>query len=431
MKHTDTSRRTFLRALGGAVAGGVFLGRAEELEAAFRTSVDSLGFRADDAAALRRLREQYLLSPELVYLNHASIGTTPRAVIEAHAGYLELCESHPSLYVWEAPWREVLEAVRAQAASLLACHPDDLAVTHNTTEGFNILAHGLPLKPGDEILFSSLNHAGASVAWDALAAERGFSVRRFDFPLTRAAELTVAEIVALHADAVGPRTRVLVIPHVDNMIGLRHPVEAIAEAAKARGVDYVLVDGAQSVGMIPVDLSATVVDAYAASPHKWLQSPKGLGLFFITSELRPHVPRMWHKTAASRMDGTARDYEDYSTRAWPAVVALGDALDFQAALGAEEKERRYRALWRRVRDQVEADSRLLWRSPPSWEIGSLIMAVGVRGTPAPRLGPVLLEAEGAVMRAFWGALDALRVSPNLATSDEDLTRVLNAMAARG
>ena len=63
------------------------------------------------------------------------------------------------------------------------------------------------------------------------------------------------------------------------------------------------------------------------------------------------------------MDGSARDYEDYSTRAWPVVVALGDALAFQAALGAAEKDRRYHALWRRVRDRVDAEASLAWRSP--------------------------------------------------------------------
>ncbi len=65
--------------------------------------------------------------------------------------------------------------------------------------------------------------------------------------------------------------------------------------------------------------------AYAMSAHKWVQSPKALGLLYVSESLRPRLPRMWHKTAEARLDGTARDCEHYSTRARPAVLALGDA----------------------------------------------------------------------------------------------------------
>ena len=431
MTDTGSSRRRFLQALAMGAVGAPILGRAQALEAALTSSIEGLSFRADSLSAVRRLRDQYMLAPDLIYLNHASIGTVPRPVLDAHIGYLGLCETHPSLYVWGGVWRELAEGVRAQASVLLNCLPDDLAITHNTTEGFNLLAHGLPLSTGDEVLFSSINHAGASVAWDALAERRGFTVRRFPFPVERGAELTQAEVVALHAEAVRPETRVLVIPHVDNMIGLRHPVREIAAAVRNSGVEYVLVDGAQSVGMIPVDIGSAGVDAYCMSPHKWVQSPKGLGLLYVSEALRQQLPRMWHKAPESRMDGTARDYEDYSTRAWPAVVALGDALAFQAALGAAEKDRRYRALWRRVRDRVDAEASLAWRSPLMWPLSSVIIAVEVVGRPAPELGPEMLETEGAVVRAFGGALNSLRISPNLMTSEEELDRFLDALVARG
>ncbi|MDA0328796.1 MAG: aminotransferase class V-fold PLP-dependent enzyme [Gemmatimonadetes bacterium] len=199
---------------------------------------------------------------------------------------------------------------------------------------------GLPLGPGDEVLFSSLNHPGASVAWQVMSSRSGFSVRTFDFPVLRGAEMTPEEVVRIHADQIRSGTRVLVFPHVDNIIGMNHPMAAIAAAAREKGVEFVLVDGAQSAGMVPVDLSSAGVDAYAMSPHKWVQSPKGLGLFWASSALQSVLPRMWLRTPGDAIDASARKYEDYSTRAWPAVVALGDALSFQAAIGATEKARR-------------------------------------------------------------------------------------------
>lgn len=427
MTRTSTTRRGFLRALSASAVASPVLVKAEAIEAALNERTRGLSFRADLASAAESLKGQYLLAPDLIYLNHASIGTAPSAVVDAHAGYLALCETHPSLYVWGSVWREVAEDSRARAASLLNCAADDLALTHNTTEGFSLLANGLPLGRGDEVLFSSINHAGAAVAWDGLADRRGFTVRRFDFPVERASALSVEEVVQLHVEAVRPETRVLVFPHVDNMVGLRHPVAAIAAAVREVGVEFVLVDGAQSVGMIPVDLSASGVDGYSMSCHKWIQSPKGLGLLYLTPSLRQRLPRMWYKTPQARMDGTSRDYEDYSTRAWPGVVALGDALAFQAAIGHEEKDRRYRALWGRIKERVESEPALAWRSPREWSLSSMIMAVEVRGRQAPEVAPEVLALVGGDVRAFGGALNALRVSPNLMTTDGELDRFLSAL----
>lgn len=423
----DTSRRGFLRALAAAGVASPLLASAERLHASLPSRTLTSPFRADDAKSIRALREQYLLGDHIVYLNHASIGTVPIPVHRAHVGYLELCESHPSLYVWGDVWRRVLEDTRAAAADLLRCGPDDLAVTHNTTEGFNILAQGLPLGPGDEVLFSSLNHPGASVAWRGQAARRGFTVRTFPFPARRAPELSVDDVVGLHAEQIRPETRVVVLPHVDNMVGMTHPLPAISRAVRDRGVEFVLVDGAQSVGMIPVDLATAGVDAYAASPHKWLQAPKGLGLFWASPELQRIVPRMWYRTPGEGIRASARKYEDYSTRAWPSVVALGDALAFQASIGQEEKERRYAALRTHVRRRVDAEPRLSWLSPTDPALASVIMAVEVRQESSSEVAEWLMDELGAVVRPFGPPLNTLRVSPNLATLEAELDRFLDAI----
>lgn len=429
MNPTSDTRRGFLKTLAAGVLSTPALAHLEALDDSLSRTLGALSFRAGDPAALARLRDQYMLQDGLRYLNHASIGTVPRPVHEAHVAYLALCETHPHVYVWEQVWRDATEETRRTAAALLRCSAEDLSITHNTTEGFNVLAHGLDLGPGDEVLYSTLNHAGASGAWEGLARRRGFTVRRFAFPSERGAELTADEVVALHAAEIGPRTRVLVFPHIDNMIGLRHPMTRLAEMARSRGVRWVLVDGAQTAGMIPLDLGSSGVDAYAMSPHKWLQSPKGLGLLWTTPELRDAVPRMWMKATEAAPGGRA--YEDYSTRAWPGVVALGDALAFQAALGEGEKEARYRALRERIRLRAEAEARLAWMSPVAWEDGGMLVALRVRGRRAQELGPVLLREHGIGVRAFGGGLDTLRLSPNLTLGDGELDRILDLLVSLG
>jgi selenocysteine lyase/cysteine desulfurase len=90
--------------------------------------------------------------------------------------------------------------------------------------------------------------------------------------------MTKADVLDAYDRHITPRTRVLVFPHVDNIVGLRHPARELADLAHSKGVEFVAVDAAQTVGMLPVDLQAMGVDVYAASPHKWLQAPKGIGL---------------------------------------------------------------------------------------------------------------------------------------------------------
>ena len=372
-----------------------------------------------------RLAKQYLLKKDSSYLNHASIGTVPKIIHEAHIKYLEICESNPSLYVWGKIWKDVHEKTRQLASSLIHCNPDDLAITHNTTEGFNILAHGIQLSHNDEVLFSTLNHSGASMSWKGLSKIKNFKVRTFDFPLDRVSSMNEEQIVDIYISQIRSNTRVLIFPHIDNVIGLRHPMKKIATEAKLKGVKYVFVDGAQSVGMIPVKLSNSNVDAYSMSPHKWLQAPKGTGMFYVEEILRKELPRMWYKTPAERYDNSARKYEDYSTRAWPAVVALGDAIRYQNTLGQRKKYDYYKTLWTKTKKIVNKDTNLLWHSPNRWEISSAIMSIEVLNKDAIEISEILDNKYNIFLRPFGKPLNALRVSPNMFNSIEEIEYLLN------
>ena len=371
------------------------------------------------------LADQYFIKKESSYLNHASIGTVPKVVHNAHIKYLEICESNPSFYVWGKIWKDVTEQTRQLASTLIRCNTDDLAITHNTTEGFNILAHGLRLSKNDEVLFSTLNHAGASMPWKGLSKIKKFKVRTFEFPLDKMTKINQQQIVDIYISQIRSNTKVLIFPHIDNVVGLRHPINKIAKEAKSKGVKYVFVDGAQSVGMIPVKLANSNVDAYSMSPHKWLQSPKGTGMFYVNETLRNELPRMWYKTPANRQDGSARKYEDYSTRAWPAVVALGDAIRFQDTLGEKKKYNYYKTLWTEVKNIVNKNKNLYWHSPNEWGISSAIMSVEVLNKDAIRLSKFLENKYNIYLRPFDQPLNALRISPNMFNNIEEIENLLD------
>ncbi len=422
-----SERRTFLRQLASA-AGATGAGSLLAAQRSFADAIDRLAEEPPASSpAFTRLRERYLLDPDVIYLNHASIGTVPRIVHEAHVRYLEICETNPWLHMWGGAWESPREAVRGSAARLLGCEPTELSLTHNTTEGFSTLANGLSLGPGDEVVFSSLNHDGASVCWFHNATAKGFTVNRFAFPVLELPRMTADDVVDVYDRQISSRTRVVVFPHIDNIVGLRYPVKRLTALAKSKGVDIVAVDGAQSVGMIDVNVRDLGVDVYCASPHKWLQAPKGLGLMYIRKELRERVRPMWVTWGQERWKGTARVFEDYGTRNLPALLALGDAMRFQETVGSAAKEQRYRALWSGFREEAER-SNVVWRSPETWSMGSSLYALEVKNRSSRDLSVELREKGGFVFRAFdTQGLNTLRLSPNLFTTEEEVRRFFAAL----
>jgi len=419
---TPTTRRSFLSSVSAA-ALAPFAHRLQEVQDGLSGVMSRM---AEPSADFPGLAEEYLLDPTVSYLNHASIGTVPRAVHSAGIRYREICEENPWLYIWGGAWEEALEGVRARSAGLLGVRPGEVAITHNTTESFNVLAQGLPLSEKDEVLFSTLNHSGAAVCWHYFAQDRGYQVRVFDFPLSDAASLSSSDMARIHEEQIRDNTRVLVFPHIDNVVGIRHPLREMTAMAKGRGVEFVLVDGAQSAGMIPLDLHDSGVDAFATSPHKWVQSVKGLGLFYLREELLDLVRPLWVTWGRERWQGTSRAFEDYGTRNLPEVLSLGDALDFQAALGETRKEDVYRRVFDQLRLGVEGTPGVLWRSPRSWEMGAMLVSVGLERGNAQEVSENLFQEWGIVVRPFPAPeLNALRVSPNLMNVDEEWMRLLN------
>ncbi len=418
-----TDRRTFVKDLAWGAGSISALGAFLPARAAFGRDLGRVGLRGHTSSSFPGLRDDYMLASDVTYLNHASIGTMPRAVFDARSRYLEVCETNPWLYMWGGAWEEPREEVRRMAARLLRCDAGEVTFTHNTTEAFNILAQGLPLVPGDEVVFSSLNHAGASQAWFHVARERGFAVKRFQFPVLDVPNMSTADILNVHDEQITSSTRVLVLPHVDNIVGLRHPVRELANLARSRGVEFVAVDAAQTVGMLDVDVRELGVDVFATSPHKWLQAPKGLGLMYVRKEMQERLRPMWVTWGQNRWQGTARIFEDYGTRNLAEVLTLGDAIEFQSRLDNRERETKLRSLWDFARRTATEHDGIEWRSPHSWELSSSLYAVGLRGHDATQLARSMFEEHKVVFRGFREqGLNAARLSPNVFNTDEEIER---------
>lgn len=410
----DPSRRDFVKHLAGTAALGGLLSPVRHAYAR------ELARQDVDFDALRRA---YCLSPEVTYLNHGSIGTIPRVLLETMTRYHEMCESNPWLHVWGEAWEEAAHDTRTKVQRLLGCDVEEVALIRSTTEGFNVLARGLPLGPGDEVVFSSLNHVGASACWHHFAAERGFTVKPFEHPLDDLASLTTAGLLELYDAQLTAATRVLVLPHLDNLVGIRHPVREIVDLARAQGVEFIAVDGAQSLGMFPVDVKALGVDFYASSPHKWIQAPKGTGVLYVRRDVQESLRPASVTWGQRKWSGSARRYEDYGTRDFVPILTLGHAVDFQERIGEERKERRREELWRHARAAAERTPGVEWRSPRQWGLSGSLYTVEVPGRDAPEIFDRLYRTHGFVFRAFArDGFSGLRLSPNVANTTEEIDR---------
>lgn len=391
---------------------------------------------AQDLAAAQRSKghltaADYMLAPEVTYLNHASIGTVPRLVHEAHVRYLSACESNPWLHVWGGEWTAAMDRTHRLAAEVMGTADTRVAVVRNATAAFGMAANGLPLGAGHEVLFSSLNHTGASASWTSAAPARGFTVRRFPFPEAEVATMTSDDVTRVHVDAIRDETEALVLPHIDNIYGIRHDVAAIAKAARDRGVRWVLVDGAQSVGMHRVQAEELGVDLYATSAHKWLQAPKGTGLMALSpaaiDAMRPQVTS-WGQ---SSWEGSARAFTDFGTRDLAKVLTVGDAIELHQRR-SEGREDHYRRLRTALAERVATSRQVEWRSPAAYDPGGAsIAALGLSSAGAKAVAQALFREDGIVVRGFEsGAQNHLRLSPGCAETTADLERFWQALAAK-
>ncbi len=419
-------RRAFLKQIS-AIAGMAGVSSIVDTDRTFAADVDLIERRG--SVRNFRYKDRYMVDPAVTYFNHGSIGTVPRTVHEAHIAYLRLMETNPWFYMWSGEWDEPREIVRAKVATLLSCQISEVAITHNTTEGFNVLAAGLPLGVGDEVLFSSINHPGASVCWEHHGATRGYSVKRFDFPWDRVMEMTTDELLGRYEEQITPRTRVLVVPHVDNTVGLRHPMSELARMAKSNGVEFVAVDGAQTLGMLDIEVGDSGVDFFSASPHKWLQAPKGLGVLYLSNDVQQHLSPMWVTWGQARWPDSARRFEDYGTRNLAELLTLGNAIDFQVAIGQETKDAHYASLRNRFMQEVAGSNEFTWRSPTDSGLSASLYALEVNGMRANAFATQMFREHGFVMRAFaTDQLNTVRISPNVANTEEDIARFMGATA---
>jgi selenocysteine lyase/cysteine desulfurase len=241
------------------------------------------------------------------------------------------------------------EDVRGRVATLLHCRRTEIAFTKNTSEGLNIAAAGIPFRPGDNVALSQFEHPNNTYAWLALA-KRGVDVRVVRPPGHVA---TAADFI----DAMDGHTRAVACSAVSYMPGERLDLAALSQACRERGA-YLVVDAVQALGLVDVDVHALGIDILAASGHKGLLAPHGVGVLFcrrdVCLDIRPAFVARSSMKRVQPIESDVREYAyllqedarrfEYGNHNYAGISALGAGIDLILSLGIAEIEAHILAL---------------------------------------------------------------------------------------
>ena len=295
---------------------------------------------------VNRIRQDFpILSREvyglpLVYLDNAATSQKPRSVIQALVDYYEGYNSnvHRGVHSLSMEATDRYEEARTKVARFIgAAEPESIVWTRNTTEGINLVAHSWAqqnIKPGDEIVVSQIEHHSNLVPWQQVAAARGAALRFL--PMAEDGSMEMDQVDSI----ITPRTRLLAVVHSSNSLGTIHPVKELA--AKARSVGAaVLIDGAQSVPHMPVDVEDLDCDFLAFSGHKML-GPTGIGALYARREMLEEMePFLTGGEMVLEVSYEQASWNELPMRfeaGTPNIadaIALGAAVDYLDALGMD------------------------------------------------------------------------------------------------
>ena len=402
----------------GLLAGGAL--RAQTRSAAGLPALDE---RAPEKF-WQAVRDEFPLSRALTYFNTGGLGPAARAALQIVA------DTTQRLQEKSEHGHALFAGAREAVARFLGADPAETAFMRNATEANAIVAAGLALKAGDEVIFESHAHPGGSFPWLQQQRLRGIVVKVFE-PDAREPAGNVARIRALWS----PRTRVVQVSHITAPTGIAMPVREIAALCRERGAWFHL-DGAQSAGMIPVALRELGCDSFATSGHKWLGAPLETGVLFVRRERLDAVSPVLvgaYSGEADTLPGELRlaagaERFEYGTRNVASALALAEAMRFQEQIGRDRIAARGRSLMERVRAGLAPVPGIEILTPAESRACASMISFRSARVPHDRLFSRLMNEHAMRCRPVTEqGLNALRVSTHIFNSPAECDALVAAV----
>jgi selenocysteine lyase/cysteine desulfurase len=368
----------------------------------------------DDESYWSTIRAQYSPAPGFINLENGYFGMPADPVRAALRRYQDEVD-HENAFFLRTRWLERLARVKALLAQFTGVAPDELLITRSAVESMNILLQGYPFEAGDAILMARHDYDSSHDIVRMMAERKQLTVVQVDVPYDLEDEEAVA---ALYADAITPRTRVLLITHMVHRTGRIMPVARLAALAREKGIDAI-VDGAHALAQLDFTIPQLGTQFAAFNLHKWVGAPLGTGLLYVARERIADIAPLYGDVTFARTD---IDKLGHVGTVPPApIMAIEDALAFHAAIGSSNKEARLRWLARRWMDQVRSLPGVRLFSPRDPRLHCALGAFAIDGVPAAEVVRRLMDEHRifAVVRKL-GDGEIVRVTPHLYTKPEDL-----------
>ena len=380
----------------------------------------------------------------LVYLDSAASSQKPRQVIEAISAYYEHSHAnvHRSIHTLGEEATARLESARDSVREFIgAAHREEIVFTRGTTDAINLVAQavGRTFKPGDEVIVTEMEHHSNLIPWQMLCRDRGLTLKAV--PLVGEGFLDMEAFERLLTE----KTRVVAFAHVSNVLGTINPVAEVVKQARARGA-LTLVDGAQAVPHLSVNVADLGCDFYAFSGHKML-GPTGIGVLYGRRQvLEPLEPAWGGGEMIKEVWIDRAQWNDLPWRFEPGTppiaeaVGLAAAVEYLGKLGMERVAAHERELTRLTLDRLGALDGVTIYGSRNPEIKGAVVAFNVAGL-HPHDAAALLDEDGIAVRAghhcamplmrWLGIVGTLRASFSVYNTPDEVEFLADRVAALG
>ncbi|MGQ9618169.1 MAG: aminotransferase class V-fold PLP-dependent enzyme [Candidatus Aminicenantia bacterium] len=334
----------------------------------------------DEELFWKVIRSEFIVSNKGIYLNSGTLGLSPRYVLE---GTIRDIISQEVFFTEE---RESIEEIKRIAGEFLGAEPEEIVLTRNTTEGMSMVAGGLELKSGDEVILTNHEHVGGTACWEVKEKRDKVKIKRVEIPLTPSSE---DEIIKAISKAITKRTKVISISHILCTNGTIMPIKRICEFASSKGI-LTLIDGAHAPGMIKLNIKEIGCNFYAGSFHKWLLAPKGTGFLYIKKD-RNHL---LYPIIASENWNEIKKFSDRFTLGTmnnSLMVGLKRAFEFHNNIGREKIELRIRELNTYLRSKISEIPSVEIKSPSDPRLYCGMVAFRLKGLSSEEVCKILRE----------------------------------------
>lgn len=347
----------------------------------------------------------------IVYLDSAATTQVPESVTTAMHNYECRGRGNPyrGLHAFAAQATELLDHARDTVAAFIGAGAHELVFTKSTTEGLNLVARALAsrLGPGDEVVLTIFEHHANLLPWRELARERGFSIAYLPMAEQGGIDLELAKQI------IGPRTKVVSVTHASNVLGIILPVRELADIAHRAGA-VLIVDAAQTVARLRVDVKALACDALVFGAHK-MYGPEGIGALYVSDALRSHLQPLLYGggMVAEVLDDTIVYAED--VRLFEAgspnvggAVGFAAACEFLKSIGLEHVREHELRLIRKLVNELANLSRVRIHSPEP-ELGRVgLVSFSLQGVHSHDVAQVLADMGIAVRAGYQCAAPLTR-----------------------